>query len=191
MLTEKIQLEPDEYIIIYVRKHWFLLFLSIFGIVAAALFPPIAYAMLSSVPLPLNLGTSMNWDIAGGLYAVWLLMLWMALFKIWTNYYLDVWTITNRRLIAIDQRGLFNRRISSFRLERLQDITVEITGIIATFLDYGALRAQTAGADGKEFVAAGLPHPRELKATILSAADATTFGVPDANIKPSLDTSAL
>ena len=89
----------------------------------------------------------------------------------WTNYYLDVWTITNKRLIAIDQHGLFHRETASFRLERLQDMNVEINGIIATFLDYGILEAQTAGGDDDKFRATGLPHPRELKSLILEASD--------------------
>src|SRR5690606_4537603 len=92
-------------------------------------------------------------------------------FNGWTDWYLDLWTITNLRLIAIDQRGLFRRSVSSFRYERLQDINVEINGLIPTFLDFGTLEAQTAGHGESDFLFAGAPHPREIKAKILEAAN--------------------
>jgi len=175
MLTEKIQLESDEIILIHVRKHWFMLFTQVFGIFFAAIFPIIIYFVISHLNLPAAIIDFIKWQLVTGLYAFWLLILWIALFSIWTNYYLDVWTVTNKRVVAIDQLGLFRRKTSSFRLERLQDITVEVNGILATFLDYGSIRAQTAGADSIEFIALGLPHPREFKSLILRAADETTF----------------
>jgi uncharacterized membrane protein YdbT with pleckstrin-like domain len=178
MLTEKIQLEADEMILIHVRKHWFMLFTQVFGIFFAALFPIIIYIVISHLNLPAAIMNALEWQLIAGLYSFWLLILWIALFSIWTNYYLDVWTVTTKRVVAIDQLGLFRRKTSSFRLERLQDITVEVNGILATFLDYGSLRAQTAGADSIEFIATGLPHPREFKSLILRAADETTFQTP-------------
>ena len=98
----------------------------------------------------------------------------MALFAIWTNYYLDVWTVTNKRLITVDQRGLFHRHTGSFRLERLQDINVSVHGIMATFLKYGDLQAETASED-RGFVASGIPDPQALKALILKATDDVTY----------------
>jgi uncharacterized membrane protein YdbT with pleckstrin-like domain len=98
----------------------------------------------------------------------------MSLFSILTNYWLDVWTLTNQRFIAVDQRGLFNRTTASFRLERLQDITVSIHGIIATFLDFGSLEIQTAGEENK-FEARGLPNPEALKSALLDAAHDTAL----------------
>lgn len=173
MLTEKIQLEADEIILHQVRKHWFILFVQVLGILVAALFPLFAFGALTltglfnSASFTLQIGTPAILI----LYVAWILLLWMALFNIWTNYYLDVWTITTKRLIAIDQRGLFHRNTGSFRLERLQDLNVEIHGIIATLLNFGTLEAETAGGDDDKFKAYGLPDPRGLKSAILKASD--------------------
>lgn len=174
MLAEKIQLEEDEHILIQVRKHWFVIFMQMFGVVVVALVPlliPIAFSLTAYTATFLN---TISPSLFVGLYAAWLLLMWMALFSVWTNYYLDVWTITNKRLISVDQRGLFNRNTGSFRLERLQDINVSIRGIIPTFLNFGDLEAETASND-KEFVARTIPNPQELKALILGAADTLTF----------------
>ncbi len=173
MLLEKIQLEQDEVVVSQVRKHWFILAVEVFAIVVSAFFPFIIVLVFFNIDSTHELAVKLNihTSLLVALSAMWLLIMWMVLFNIWTNYYLDLWVITTKRLIAIDQRGLFRRRVSSFRLERLQDMTVEINGLLATLLDYGSLRAQTAGGDGNEFIATGLPHPRELKALILQNSD--------------------
>ena len=104
--------------------------------------------------------------------ASWSLLVLMLGFMAWTHYYLDLWIITDRRIITIDQVHFFNRKVSSFRLERLQDIKVSINGIIPTFLNFGTLRAQTASALESNFMSSGLPDPREIQATIQRATDA-------------------
>jgi len=180
MLTEKIQLEEDEHILIQVRKHWFVLTVQMLAVVIIALFPLFAFGIFTQMPFIETLPFKINTPFLLSLYSGWLILSWMALFSVWTNYYLDVWTITSKRLISVDQLGLFFRNTGSFRLERLQDINVSIRGILPTFLDYGELKAQTASED-REFVARNIPKPQELKALILRATDATTYNNPYAS----------
>ncbi len=171
MTADKLQLEPNEIILTQVRKHWFILFANIFGIVLAGILPLIFGVValyFAPVSMIAKITIAPSYFIAG--YAAWLLLLWMALFNIWTNYYLDVWTVTNVRLIAIDQRGFFNRSMASFRLDRLQDVIVTVDGFIPTLLDFGTLELQTAG-EARNFKASGLPSPSDLKAIIISATD--------------------
>ena len=92
-------------------------------------------------------------------------------FMIWTHYFLDLWVITDRRIIVIDQIHFFNRKVSSFRLERLQDIKVAVDGVIPTLLNFGTLHVHTAGNNEENFTTAGLPDPRELQSLIQKATD--------------------
>lgn len=176
MLTEKIQLEADEEVIFQVRKHWFIPFIRMFGICIVAILPLVAYITLTQITTLEQFDVSISTPLAVALYAGWLLLAWMTFFNVWTNYYLDIWTLTSKRLIAVDQKNLFHRHTGSFRLERLQDMNVEFHGIIETLLDFGTLEADTAGESlgghGNGFRVRGLPHPRELKAEILKASDA-------------------
>jgi len=173
-MVEKIQLEPDEVIISQVRKHWFVITMQMLSIVIVATLPLIAYVLIRTlVPLQLNISEYTSSSVA--VYSVWLLISWMALFNVWTNYYLDVWTITSKRLIIADQRGFFSRNTASFRLERLQDIIVSVNGIIPTLLDFGELEIQTAGEE-RNFKATSLPSPGKLKGEILKATDAIIAG---------------
>lgn len=169
MLFDKIELEDSEQVLKIVRKHWFLIVAELFGVFMMILLPLILLSIAVIVPalepylnlLPLIIVAMLGW----------VLLALLTGFMIWTHYYLDLWVITDRRIIVIDQIHFFNRKVSSFRLERLQDIKVTINGIIPTFLNFGTLRAQTAGAADSNFMSTGLPEPRELQALIQKATD--------------------
>lgn len=172
MFFEKIELEHDEEIIAIIRRHWFFLLKQCLFVVVLAFLP-----LISVIAVGPFVGTVTAAAVATYtphiifLYAFWLLINWMMLALIWTDHYLDTWTITNRRIIKTNQIRLFKRQIGSFRLERLQDLNVEIDGILATLLDYGTIHAETAGHTNEEFKADYLPKPQEIKSTILKAAD--------------------
>jgi uncharacterized membrane protein YdbT with pleckstrin-like domain len=174
MLYEKIELEAGEQILSTVRKHWFVITIELLGIVIMAIFPLLVLSAVAVVPDIPALSTLLDGQaplITYGL-AAWLLLMAMMGFTVWTHYYLDLWVITDRRIIVIDQRGFFNRKVSSFRLERMQDIKVTIQGIIPTLLNFGTIRAQTAGANESNFQSSGMPDPRGVQATIQGAMDA-------------------
>ena len=60
---------------------------------------------------------------------------------------MDKWIITDRRIIDIEQRGLFSREVSAISFRNLEDITVDTAGFFATILRYGTLAVQSAGAE--------------------------------------------
>ena len=165
MLYDKVQLEDDEVELKVVRKHWFVIVTELVGIVAAGLSPLL---------LLLGLGFQMEYLASAGItlsfngpviifgLSVWILFSIMTGFAIWTHYYLDLWIVTDRRIISVDQIHFFNRNVAIFRLERLQDIEYKIKGILPTFLNFGTISAQTAGHHDHNFKATGMPDPRGL-----------------------------
>ena len=128
-----ILLSPDEKIVLVVHKHWFV-FLS-HGLIIAlfVILPFLAYPFLNNFLLFIFFSS------------LWLLLCWCAFFVVWTNNYLDMLIVTNRRLIDIDQISLFHRQSSSFPLDKIQNITVEINGMLATSLHFGNIHIETAG----------------------------------------------
>jgi len=175
MLFEKIQLEPDEEVLIMVRKHWFVIMAELFGTFVMLLIPFFIMIGLLIFPETLaafNISLVKYTAVIAFVTAGWLVLTLMAGYTIWTHYYLDLWIITDRRIISIDQIRFFNRNVSIFRLERLQDIEFTINGLIPTFFNFGSLRAQTAGALESNFRSSGLPDPQGLQATIQKAMDA-------------------
>jgi hypothetical protein len=174
MLFEKIDLESSEAIIKVVRKHWFIIVSELFGVFLMVLLPFVCILFFLMLPelIPSNINLSNYSPLIAYAISIWLLLSIMTGFMIWTHYYLDLWVVTDRRIIVIDQINFFNRKVSSFRLERLQDIKVAVNGILATFLNFGTIRAQTAGAAENNFTSTDLPDPRGLQATIQKATDA-------------------
>ncbi len=172
-MIEQLKLEDDEMIVKTVRKHWFILFAKTIGIAIFAIVPPILLfaGLIGAEYIPNHrINTDALYGPTGFFSAAWFLVMWMMLFGIWTDYYLDMWIITTKRVIAIDQQGFFRRKVASFRLERLQNVTIDIFGIIATLLNFGHITAETAG-NTEAFRISGVPDPRGIKALIQEHAD--------------------
>jgi hypothetical protein len=77
------------------------------------------------------------------------------------DYYLDVWIVTNERVINIEQKGLFSREVSEKELHKMQDITSDVDGFWATMLNYGDVYIQTAG-EKERFVFKHIPFADEV-----------------------------
>lgn len=168
-------MEPDEKVLVMVRKHWFVILAELFGIFILIIMPFVAlfsYALFSGLIENMGINLLDYSNAIGFGVAAWLLFSLMGGFTIWTHYYLDLWIVTDRRIILVDQIRFFSRNVSVFRLERMQDIEYTIKGIIPTLLNFGSLKAQTAGAHESNFNSTGLPDPRGLQSTIQSAMDA-------------------
>jgi Bacterial PH domain len=175
MLFEKIKLEPGEVVLKVVRKHWFVITTELIGVVIMIFLPLllfIGFGITESL-IPSSLVNTIHEFSPAIAFAfiTWTLFSVLTAFVIWTHYYLDLWVITDRRIIVIDQISFFNRKVSSFRLERLQDMKALISGIIPTFLNFGTLHAHTAGTDEDNFTTTGLPDPRGLQSIIQGAVD--------------------
>ena len=156
-----ITFDKDEHIVFEVRKHWFILAQEIFWASIAVFAPLVFYAIFSVVPVEVNAyGNPVILFLF--LYFFWLVVVWMTTFIFWTDYYLDLWIITNKKLIDVEQQGLFNREIATMQLSKIQDVTSEQRGIMATLLKFGDLHVQTAGRE-KEFVIRGVRNPEKLR----------------------------
>ncbi len=82
-----------------------------------------------------------------------------------TDYWLDVWIVTNERIINSEQKGLFNRVVSEVNLNQIQDITSEQVGLIGTFLTFGNVYVQTA-AERERFMFKNIDNPDDVKIRI-------------------------
>jgi Bacterial PH domain len=184
MLYDKIELETGETVLKTVRKHWFVITVEMLAIILMGLLPVFGCFIL--LYLPYNAATTVLFEdnlplLLFGLTG-WLLLSVLATIVAWTHYFLDLWIITDRRIIVIEQISFFNRKVSNFRLERMQDIKVTISGIIPTLLNYGTVRAQTASAAESNFTSPALPDPRGLQSLIQTAMDARLKALGDTPI---------
>ena len=83
-------------------------------------------------------------------------------------YYLNIWIITDHRIIASRQKGLFKRELVELSIANIQDISVHIEGFMNTFLNFGGVEVQSAGAE-KKFQMTSVPSPTKVKDLITKA----------------------
>jgi uncharacterized membrane protein YdbT with pleckstrin-like domain len=162
-----IDLKKDEKIISLHRRHIFIIILELLPIVFAsitiigvAFF--LAFFVLESVYTVIPLIFLIT--------IIFLHMLWIVAFIILADYYLDIWILTNDRLITIEQKGLFSRKISEFELPKIQEVSVDVSGFFPTLLNYGNVRVRTA-SENPDFIFKQVGDPNKAKDNIMKEAD--------------------
>jgi membrane protein YdbS with pleckstrin-like domain len=76
--------------------------------------------------------------------STYLLSVYLFIFAYFIDFYLDIWIVTNDRIIDIEQFGLFSRTISELELFRIQDVTTNVHGFFPTMFNYGNITVKTA-----------------------------------------------
>ena len=166
-------LQENETVLFTFRKHWFILFAELLPFVIVFLLPFILYIALRTVDISFE-GQPLIPHFSGDLLlfagSLWALFVWLRIASSVTHYYLDAWMVTGEHLIDIEQRTLFDRQTSVSRIDRIQDITVETPGFIATLLHFGTIHVQTAGSE-REFIMRGIADPKFVREAILRQQD--------------------
>lgn len=164
-----LQIQPDEKIVLKFRKHWFIFFLSILPTLLLGIAPFILFPFLFAAGvLPEEMRSPALISFAS---AWWLIVVWSALSILWTNYYLDLWVITDRRIINIDQVSLFDRVTTTWRLDRVQEVTIGVQNIFETLLGYGSIEVQTAGPTDEFATIRGIRDPEYIQRVIMTEVD--------------------
>jgi len=149
-----------------IRRHWLVLVRQIFFLCIAAIVPLVVYLLLSRYTEILHDRTSLGYVLVVMAISIYALCIVLFLFISWIDYYLDVWVVTKDRIIAIEQKGLFSRTVAELSLDRVQDVTSDVHGFIATMMRYGNIRIQTAG-EQSQFVFEQVPHPYETARSVM------------------------
>jgi hypothetical protein len=126
------------------RKHW----APLIRLIAV---PTVLIAVTTAVTIYL-IGRFANWSpilIGYGVAMVILFPWWLWIFEDWQN---DIYQVTATRIIDVDRLPLYlreQRREAS--LGMIQNVSLEITGIVGNLLNYGSVKIETAGAGAFTF----------------------------------------
>jgi len=154
---------PDEKVLGILYRYWIVLVLQLSAFFILLLLPFAVKIAFSRYIYEFGLN-----DLYNLVAAVYLLIWWLGLFYNVTMYLLDIWIITDHRIIDNRQYGFFNHFVSELSLPKIQDISIEIRGVLPTFLDFGDIEIQTAGTELK-FIFKQIHHPDKIKETITRA----------------------
>ncbi|MBX4190884.1 PH domain-containing protein [Candidatus Saccharibacteria bacterium] len=162
-------LEPGEEILTVVNQ-------SIIGLIGIYLIAFVTVAALTTLVVVLSPDTFKisSDNISGALSLIMLLsaiLLTLILFTATYIYRQNRLLVTNRSLVQILQKSLFNRKVSRLSMSNVEDVNEEQRGIIAMIFNYGTLNVQTAGAQDN-FTFNLCPNPAALADRIIEARQA-------------------
>jgi hypothetical protein len=143
-------LEDGEVMMEKVRKHWIVYVQDFFYHSFGCFLFMILASFLTSKGI-LSFIDQDSSAYAGMILVMFVIIFWVSFFYAWTKNYFDVWHITDRHIIAVNQKQMFEREEAFMELMRIQDVRFEKNGVLATWFGYGTLRVQSAGED-QEFV---------------------------------------
>lgn len=148
--------KPDEQVKLLVRPHWLVMLRPISAILFLAIIPVVVLAVLSANAVEPFSGVGLA--VTAVTVPAYYLTLITWLFIAWVDYYLDVGIVTDKRIIDIDQRGLFRRNVAELDCKMVQDINADKTGILQTLFNFGDVIVQTAG-ETPNFSFHAVPRP--------------------------------
>lgn len=165
---KEFELEPGEHVVLEARKHWFIFFLQLLPYAILAVFPFALPKLLPFAPplAPYAAMLDYHTPVMRVALGIWLLTAWTLAWSAFTRYFLNLWVLTNQRIVDIKQRGYFSRQVSSLFLNRVQDVTSDVQGILSSLLGIGKITVQSAGAVD-EFHMYGIPRPEQMRDVIL------------------------
>lgn len=157
---------PDERLLCVVKQHP----AGIVGIYIIAIVAFTGGLALISLLLPATFGSS-----SSALYAVWALVallsgavLLVVLMLSTYVYNQSRLTVTDKNVVHIMQRGIFNRKVSHLSLANVEDVTASQNGLVANNFDFGTIHIETAG-EQTNFTFPMCPQPNRVSRIILEA----------------------
>ncbi|MBW3538237.1 PH domain-containing protein [Candidatus Parcubacteria bacterium] len=166
MPASYLELDPDERIILTVRRHWISIFPIIVSTILVLMFVAFALGWLGSnpaaVPPPLTL--PLAWSVLAGL-GILAAVIGLVAYLVYRQNRI---ILTNKHYLQINQHGLFHRTVSKLTLDEIQDVRGTKSGFFATVLNYGEILIETAGAE-PNFLFRPAGNPLELGESINDA----------------------
>lgn len=123
--------------------------------------------------------TQPNWY--GGAFQIFGLGLVIALMigiYRWVGWYYTVYIVTNERIVEIKQKGFFNRKVSEFGLDKVQNVNYHIQGLQAVLFAFGDITVQTYVGD---LVMATIHKPVHIQEQLVEIIRQFNSSTPGAN----------
>ncbi len=156
--------QPSERIHLVTRPHWIILARRVLmWFVFVALLLLLDVFVTSAFPAVLREPYIYIFNLIKTLY---LMLLTIGIFSIWIIYYLNYQIVTNERVVDITQEHLLSHTTVEFHLNRVQDVTAEIKGVLGNVFNFGDVFVETAG-ENTRFEFNNVPDPHRVAKLIL------------------------
>jgi uncharacterized membrane protein YdbT with pleckstrin-like domain len=146
-------IDAEEKVVLFLRKHfitnlgWILMCI----LIGIAPFFVDSLGILNSVPN--------NFRFIFNL--VWYLILSAYFLESFLTWYFNVYIVTDERVIDVDFYNLIYKEVSDANIDKIQDVTYKMGGVVRTIFNYGDVLIQTASeVPNFEFLA--VPKPDQV-----------------------------
>ncbi len=168
-LAELIHQKSYEKILYKIRRHPITFIPIVLLFFVLLLIPLLLYFLISSL-FPQLLTGSVSLPLIIILTSVYYLSVYLFFYVHFLDFYLDLWIITNDRIVDIEQFGLFSRSVTELDLFRIQDITVDMHGFFATVFNYGDISVKTASSTS-HIVFYNVGKPNKIRQDLIQSAE--------------------
>lgn len=143
-------MDSEEKVILFLRKHFITNIPWIFLVIIMFLTP----AFVSD----LSLFDSIPDNFMFIFILIWYLISTAYFLESFLTWFFNVYIVTDERIIDIDFYNLIYKEVSDANIDRIQDVTYNMGGVIRTMFNYGDIMIQTASeVPNFEFLA--VPKP--------------------------------
>lgn len=142
--------DDEEQVILFLRQHplvnlpWILMMILMLVVPSVFIFFP-PYTML---PANFQFVVTSGWYMFVFGYALAKFMGW----------FFNIYIVTDERVVDVDFKNIFFRKVSTAKIEEIQDINIQSSGSFETFFGYGSVFIQTA-AEVSQFEFLYVPNP--------------------------------
>lgn len=142
--------EEQEKVVLFLRQHVIVNVPWMFTALVMIIFPIIVdyTSILDPVPSNFRFVFLMIWYLITLAYSLQKFLSW----------FFNVYIITDERIVDVDFNNLIYKEVHDAHIDRIQDVTYNMGGVIRTLLNYGDVLIQTA-SEVPNFDFLAVPHP--------------------------------
>ncbi len=129
--------EKNEPVVLLLRRHW-IVNLPWMSLGVLMIFTPLA-----SLFIPIISFLPPRFQLV--FMILWYLLTLAFIFEKFLGWFFNVFIVTDERVIDVDFYSLTYKEISEAGLDKIQDITYRVGGVIRSIFDFGTVAIQTAG----------------------------------------------
>lgn len=161
VISDLIKQKPYEKIEHVLRRHP-LVFVPYIILFVVLLFVPVLVFFLINSLYPTLFLQDIAFALGTLLASIYYLSIYLFFYVQFIDYYLDIWVVTNDRIIDTEQKGLFSRSTTELDLFRIQDVTANTEGVFKTLFHFGDVIIKTASSN-TNIVFKDVLHPNEIR----------------------------
>ncbi|MDD2516242.1 MAG: hypothetical protein PHF46_03280 [Candidatus Gracilibacteria bacterium] len=147
-------LKEGEEVKLVLRRHWIALFYILLYVIFFLV------SILSLVVLKSVVTTFLNYSIFWVLIILYSMTSILFIYTKFINYELDIFIVTNMRIIGIEQLSFLNRTVSECSLSKIQEVDSQTRGLLSNIFNFGFIRIGTA-SENSDFHLNYMPDPIE------------------------------